>query len=145
MIEIRDIQEQDLQEISNLYSQFWGEESDASAMKMNLHELKEKGQHVFLCATNEGRIVGTIMGVVCGELYGTCRPFLVMENLVTDKNYRNNGVGRSLLREFERVGSQRNCSQIIFITERNREEAISFYKVMGYNAESHIGFKKSLE
>jgi hypothetical protein len=35
--------------------------------------------------------------------------------------------------------------QVLFITEANRKNAISFYESLGYNTTAHVGFKKSLK
>lgn len=37
--------------------------------------------------------------------------------------------------------SKKQCSQIIFITETNRQETIRFYEKAGFNPHSHTGFK----
>ena len=85
------------------------------------------------------------MGIVCYELYGECKPFMVMENLVIDKSYRKKGIAKSLLTELEIIAKNKNCSQIQFITEKNRNDAVSFYTAMGFDPNSHIGFKKSIK
>ena len=90
-------------------------------------------------------MIGTIQGVICEELYGGCFPFLVMENFVIAEKYRGKGVGRQLLSELERIGKERKCSQIIFITEADRKETIGFYEKVGFNSTTHTGFKKSLK
>ncbi len=49
------------------------------------------GRHILLAAEDGGRLVGSVMGVVCEELYGDGRPFLVVENLIVDKEQRRKG------------------------------------------------------
>jgi ribosomal protein S18 acetylase RimI-like enzyme len=68
-----------------------------------------------------------------------------MENLVVDAGFRRHGLGKALLRELEKQAREWKCSQILFITEADRKDAVSFYESAGYNAKEHIGFKKSLE
>jgi GNAT superfamily N-acetyltransferase len=82
-------------------------------------------------------VVGSVMGIVCDELYGECRPFLLMENLVVAAEYRRKGIGKALLGELEKQAREWKCSQ--------GKDAVSFYESAGYNAKEHIGFKKSLE
>jgi GNAT superfamily N-acetyltransferase len=59
----------------------------------------------------DGVVIGTIQGIVCEELYGNCIPFLLMKNFVVAENYQGKGIRRNLLKELERVGKARNCSQ----------------------------------
>lgn len=145
LFHIRALKKSDLEQLVSLYSQFWGDVSNLDKMASKFDELAESSRHIVLCAEHEGKVVGTIMGVVCDEFYGDCKPFMVMENLVTDSNYRKKGVAKALLQELESISKLHECTQIIFITERDREDAISFYEAMGYNSQTHVGFKKSLE
>jgi ribosomal protein S18 acetylase RimI-like enzyme len=84
------------------------------------------------------------MGVLCEELYGECKPFMVVEDVVVDRNRRRTGVGSALMRELERCAVERGCDYIIFVTESEREEAQRFYESLGYPIDSHKGFKKRL-
>jgi len=38
-----------------------------------------------LSAVENSLLIGSAMGVICGELYGDCRPFLVLENMIVEK------------------------------------------------------------
>lgn len=142
---IRRINESDLEEIANLYMFFWNDRMNLPKMKQKLAELSKNSNYIFLCAEKEGKVIGTIQGIICEELYGECVPFLVMENFIVHEDYRARGVGRNLLNELEKIGKENNCSQIIFITETDREETVKFYEKVGFNSESHKGFKKSLK
>ena len=66
------------------------------------------GRHILLAAEDGGRLVGSVMGVVCEELYGDGRPFLVVENLIVDKEQRRKGAGR-MLRELEKAAEARTA------------------------------------
>lgn len=142
---IRNLNEGDLEDVANLYTLFWNDRMDLPKMKQIFAKVMMNSNYVFLCAEKDGKVVGTIQGIVCEELYGDCIPFLVMENFVVAENHQGKGIGRKLLKELERVGKERNCSQIIFITEADRKETVSFYKRVGHNSTSHKGFKKSLK
>ena len=88
---IRKLKEADLQALEKLYRQFWNEESDMETMKNKYQEIKNDSRYILLAAVFEDKVVGSIFGVMCEELYGHCRPFLVMEDLIVDKNYRGKG------------------------------------------------------
>lgn len=144
-LKIRLVEKEDIPSVARLYESFWGEASDSALMKKKLEELKDNPKHILLCAELDQQIAGTIMGIICDDLYGDCRPFLVMENLITDQRYRKQGVGKALLTKLEDFGRSNHCTQIIFITEARRQDAMSFYTSMGYNSNTHIGYKKKLE
>lgn len=144
-MKIRKLLPSDLEALARLYRQFWDEESNLDRMKAIYEELSTNPKYILLCATMDEVVVGSVMGIVCDELYGECRPFLLMENLVVDAGFRRHGIGKALLSELEKKAREWKCSQILFITEADRKDAVSFYKSAGYNAQKHIGFKKSLE
>lgn len=142
---IRRLAENDLESLIKLYKQFWGEESNLEKMKRKYKELKDNPNYILLGAVIDETMVGSIMGIICEELYGECKPFLIMEDMVVDKKYRNMGIGQALMIELEKYSKNRDCTQILFITEANRKNAISFYKSLGYNSKTHVGFKKTLK
>jgi ribosomal protein S18 acetylase RimI-like enzyme len=144
-MKIRKLLPGDLEALARLYRQFWDEASSLDRMKARYEELSTNPKYILLCATMDEAVVGSVMGIVCDELYGECRPFLLMENLVVDAGFRRHGIGKALLSELEKQAREWKCSQILFITEADRKDAVSFYESAGYNARKHIGFKKSLE
>ena len=142
-MKIRDIIETDLEELSKLYYQFWGEESDVEKMKNQLQLIKNENNHIILVCENKGIIVGSVMGIVCRELYGDCSPFLVIENMIVDKQHRKQGIGTMLLEALERNARARNCTQMILVTEINRIDACIFYESLGFSKDT-TGYKKKL-
>ena len=141
---IRDMVRDDIPQVAQLYHQFWNEESSrVEAMLHKYDTLQETGTHILLSAVENDRVIGTVMGVICHEIYGDCTAFLVLENLIVDKGYRNQGVGKALVSELEsRVKGK--CAQVILVTEAERDEALAFYESIGYNPDTHRGFKKKL-
>ena len=142
---IREMAASDIPQLAELYKQFWNEDSCVKTMRQKFDQYQKKGSHILLCATENKQLVGSVMGVICGELYGNCRPFLVLENMIIDQKYRNRGIGTELIAEMEKRASQRNCTQIILVTESDRVDACKFYESVGYKPETHRGFKKKLK
>ena len=142
---IRRLIENDLESLAKLYKYFWNVESDLEKMKVKLKELNDNPKYIVLAALIEETMVGSVMGIICEDLYGECKPYMVMENLIVNENFRSKGIGRALLIELENVAKDSDCTQMLFITEANRKNAISFYGSLGYNTTTHVGFKKSLK
>jgi GNAT superfamily N-acetyltransferase len=104
----------------------------------------EHQSDTFLVARQNDRLAGSVMGIVCEELYGECKPFMVVEDVIVDQNHRRQGVGSLLMRELERLAITRDCAYIIFVTEQDRTTAHQFYESLGYNPDKYRGFKKRL-
>ena len=142
---IREMIADEIPQLAQLYKQFWDEESCVETMCKNFQHFDETGSHILLSAVENNQLIGSVMGVICGELYGDCKPFMVVENMIVDKSYRNKGVGKALISELEKKAADKNCTQIILITDTDRIDAREFYKSVGYNPDSHKGYKKKLK
>lgn len=143
-ISIEQATSNDLKEVADLYMHFWGDKMNLEKMNHTFEKISNDSRYCFLVARFENRVVGTIYGIVCEELYGDCRPFMIMEDLIVSPVERRKGVAKMLLCELESIAKKRNCSQIQFISEHQRKDAVSFYGSQGYDTKSNIGFKKKL-
>ncbi len=140
---IRQLEKRDLPQLADLYYQFWGDHSDVDEMEKQLGFMQAENTHVVLVCETDGAIIGSVMGIVCRELYGDCRPFMVVENMIVDQAHRRSGVGRKLLRELEKEAKERNCTQLILVTEKDREDACAFYENYGFSKNT-TGYKKKV-
>ena len=141
---ITDLEEIDLPALVLLYKGFWGEESSVDKMKSTFSKLKNNPDYIFLAAHCDDQLVGSVMGIICHELYGECKPFMVVEDLVVDKNTRRKGIGSLLMNSIEQKAKERDCCHIILVTETNRHDACQFYESLGFDPEKNKGFKKKL-
>ncbi|MCL2576534.1 MAG: GNAT family N-acetyltransferase [Defluviitaleaceae bacterium] len=141
---IRDMEIYDLDFLSELYFQFWGEKSNVVKVRKKFSQLQENPAYILLCAVEDDRLVGSVMGVICEELYGECQPFLVVENMIVDSSCRKKGIGKLLFAELEKQAKKRECSQILLVTESNREDACGFYESLGFHPTANKGYKKKI-
>lgn len=140
---IRELQKRDLAALARLYEQFWNEQSDLQKMEEAFDCITDAGTHVLLCAEEGGKMIGSVMGVVCAELYGDCRPFMVIENMIVDTTSRRSGAGRRLLQALEELARARKCTQMILVTEKDRLDACAFYEACGFQKNT-TGYKKKV-
>jgi ribosomal protein S18 acetylase RimI-like enzyme len=141
---IRKLTEDDLVGLAALYKQFWGQSSSLEKMRATFQRLNKDPNYLLLVADKENVIVGSVMGIICEELYGDCRPLMVVEDVIVDKHQRRLGIGSSLMRQLEGYAVKHNCNYIIFVTESERSEAHRFYESLGYRSDAYKGFKKRL-
>ncbi len=141
---IRDMQAGDMDSLAELYREFWNERSNVDKMKVTFESLRTNDAYILLGAIRDLQLVGSVMGIVCDELYGECSRFLVVENMVVDRNDRKAGVGRALFFELESRAKSLGCSQVILVTERSRTDACAFYESIGFHPDANTGYKKKL-
>ncbi len=144
-MEIREMTREDLPQVAQLYYGFWGKTSDLAKMEGSFARIKEQDSHILLVAQEGEYLIGTVMGVVCQEIYGDCRPFLVLENMIVSSHARQKGVGKKLVEELEHRAQERGCTQILVQTEKKRLDAVAFYNSLGYDPEPMQGYKKKLQ
>jgi ribosomal protein S18 acetylase RimI-like enzyme len=143
-METTELTENDLAGLAELYKEFWNEDSSLEKMRPLFHKVGNDPNYIFLVVKDDGILAGSVMGVICENLYGECKPFMVVEDVVVSKDLRPRGIGTILMRELEKIAVERNCRQTIFVTESNRTDAIAFYQSLGYEADRYTGFKKKL-
>jgi ribosomal protein S18 acetylase RimI-like enzyme len=144
-VEVVALTEQDLPALSQLYRQFRGEESSPVDMRKTLRRLKKNRDYTLLGVKEEGRLVGSAMGILCRELYGRCRPFMVVEDVIVDRAYRRRGIGTELMRAIEQEATRNHCSYIMLVTDADRRQALGFYEHLGYHPDRYRACKKYLD
>ncbi|WP_330472559.1 GNAT family N-acetyltransferase [Vibrio harveyi] len=94
-----------------------------------------------LGAYSDGRLVGTATFNLCQNFSWSCLPFAVIENLVVDENYRNNGVGKLLLQHIDKECEANRCYKVIGMTSHRNSRAIKLYLSLGFTLDK-FGIEK---
>lgn len=136
---------EDKTRLAELYEQLASRPSILDKLEEELQNVLSRPEYRLVVARDEkGKTVGTAMGVICQDLVGECKPFMVIENVVVDKAARGGGIGRSIMQDLESHASKQGCGYIIFVSGAERVEAHRFYASMGYELGRARGFKKIL-
>jgi GNAT superfamily N-acetyltransferase len=92
------------------------------------------------CETHE--LVGSMLGLLCKDFCGKCRPILFIENVVTSSKFRRKGVARGMFTAMEKWGREHDVNYAVLCSAMYRKEAHMFYNNIGY--EEVKGYKKYL-
>jgi GNAT superfamily N-acetyltransferase len=143
---IDSLKSSDLQGLKNLYEQgFESPATDFSNM-LNAYDLiKNNKNYNILCAKVNELIVGSVMGIICFELYGECKPFMVLENVVVLKEFRKQGIAKRLMIQMEELAREHNCSMILFVSSGHRIGAHKLYESLGFGLDKVNGYRKRLQ
>ena len=141
---IRKIQEMDLKDLAELYKVLSDEPCDHEEMKRKFHLIDGNQDYHLLGAEIDGKIVGTLMAIVCHDLVSGYKAFMTVENVATSEEYRGMGIGKALFGEAERIAREHECSYIYLVSGPTRVLAHKMYAKLGYNEEGALGFRKQL-
>jgi predicted N-acetyltransferase YhbS len=137
---------EDIPGLKNVYDNaFEGSVSDTNQMKGRFQKIKDNPEYLILVAKIETEIVGSVMGVVCYELFGSSLPFMVVENVAVLSEYRRMGVAKKLMQELEEQAKRNNCTTILFVSSAHRAGAHKLYESLGYGMDKVNGYRKRLK
>lgn len=80
----------------------------------------------------EEQLRSTCTITVIPNLTRACRPYAVIENVVTHRQYRMRGYGRAVLRAALEFAWERNCYKVMLMSGRLDEGTFSFYESIGF-------------
>ncbi|WP_044478960.1 GNAT family N-acetyltransferase [Paenibacillus antibioticophila] len=144
MVTIKNIELLDIQKLSILYEELTNKPTNINKLINTYSNLINNKDYIVLGAYQDDELVGSLMGIVCQDLVGECKPFMVIENVVVAKSARRMGIGRDLMIKIEQIARERDCYYIIFVSGGQRVEAHAFYKSLGFKEENVEGYRKHL-
>ncbi|VBB04997.1 acyl-coa n-acyltransferase [Lucifera butyrica] len=145
MLTISPVTFADLGELALLYEELTGIKTDKNLMKNLFKKVAGNANYILVGVKDEKqRLLGSVTGIVCTDLVGKCRPFMVIENVIVGEKSRRQGIGGKLVRYIENCAKERNCSYTMLVSLAKRKEAHAFYESVGYKPGLVQGFKKYL-
>ncbi|MEO8652280.1 MAG: GNAT family N-acetyltransferase [Hyphomicrobiaceae bacterium] len=95
---------------------------------------------ILICEV-DGNAVSTAMLVVCPNLTRSGRPFAIIENVVTHRDYRKAGYGRKVVEQAIEIARQQGCYKVTLTTGRRDEETLRFYEGLGMRRDTRTAFE----
>lgn len=143
-ISIEHVSSDDLPEVAELYKELSGRCTNITKMRCSFNWMQSNPDYIVLGARDQGYLAATLLAVICHDILGDCRPFMVIENVIVSSRYRRQGIGTNLMRSIEEVAAERDCLYIMFVSSSARTDAHQFYEAIGYKSDFVQGFKKYL-
>ena len=92
---------------------------------------------------HEGSIIGTFQLTFIPSISFGGHWRAHVESVRVATTYRGQGIGTAMFTKICAMAAERNCLMVQLTSNKQRKEAIEFYKRLGFEA-SHEGFKKYL-
>lgn len=140
-MKLRNASKNDLEKLIDLMDQL-GYQTRKETLLRNLDHYNSS----VLVAEMEGKVVGCLAYHILPQFHSE-KTHMAIVTLVVDRAHRSRGVGKSLLKEAERIAEERGCAVIELTSGKYRipTGAHDFYRAHGYSSESEsIYFRKEL-
>ena len=144
MVKIEKLEFEDLEGLKELYEDAFGSVTDLKKMMQTFDKIKNESNHVILCAKENKKVVGSVLGVICNELIGQSTPFMVLEDVAVLRSHRRMGIAKRLMIEIEKYATLNSCNMILFVSSSHREGAHKLYESLGYGIDKVKGYRKRL-
>lgn len=144
---VREAVKEDLDELLNLYL-FLHEKNipeNSEHLENTWKTIIEDINHHIVVKEINGKIVSSCVCVIVPNLTRNIRPYALIENVVTNKEYRGKGYATECLNYAKEIAIKNNCYKMMLLTGTKSENTLAFYKNAGYNSDAKIAFIQWLE
>jgi GNAT superfamily N-acetyltransferase len=140
---LREIQAHELQSLLGLYAHLHERDdpppSPAAAEEVWTEALANPRIKYF-GGFASGSLVSTCTLTVIPNLTRACRPYGVVENVVTHAVHRRQGWGKAVLSHALDYAWRQNCYKVMLLTGRNDQATLRFYERAGFDPNGKHGF-----
>ncbi len=142
-MQIRELDQPDLQELLALYADLHEVDDPVPTLAIAesvWKELLSSPHFRYFGVILDGQLVASCNLTVIPNLTRACRPYGLIENVVTHRAYRNRGLGKALLARAVKIAWEHNCYKVMLMTGRKDEATLRFYTSAGFDPEGKQAF-----
>lgn len=139
---IREICENDFNGLSTLYTHLHSNKPiPENEMTQAIFDeiLSDKNHHIIV-AEEDGKIVSSCVCVIIPNLTHNQQSYALIENVVTNKDYRGRGLASDCLSYARDIAKQNNCYKMMLLTGSKKRSTHRFYRRNGYNRFEKTGY-----
>jgi len=139
---IRQAENSDLADVLALYTHLHGNQMPSlndSLIKLWMQIINDPNHYVLL-GIEDKLIISSCVLLIVPNLTHNQRPYALIENVVTHKDYRRRGCATSVLNFAKEIATQNNCYKIMLMTGSKEESTLRFYGQAGYNSHDKTAF-----
>ena len=108
-------------------------------------DIMQDVNHHIIVGVEDDMIIASCVLIIVPNLTHKQRPYALIENVITNPNYRNKGYATKLLDYAKDIANKHNCYKIMLMTGAKKETTLNFYKRAGYNTTDKTAFVQWLE
>ena len=140
---IREIKASELKALLALYEHLHAQDDplpDAYTIESVWQELRVSPYHKYFGLYMDARLVSSCTLTLTPNLTRGCRPYGVIENVVTDAGFRKRGFAKAVLEKALAYSWSSNCYKVMLMTGRTDEATFRLYESVGFNRHAKQAF-----
>jgi ribosomal protein S18 acetylase RimI-like enzyme len=94
----------------------------------------------FVVIEEDEKLVSTCNLNIIKNLTRSARSYAIIENVVTNPDYRRKGYGTAVLKKAVEIAQTKNCYKIMLSTSNKDDETFRFYEKAGFNRKEKTAF-----
>lgn len=142
-MEIREIEEAGLNELLALYKHLHNQDDplpEKARVAAVWRDILANPNIKYFGLYDKSKLVSSCTITVIPNLTRGCRPYGVIESVVTHQNFRRKGYGKAVLRHAQEYARSRNCYKVMLMTGRKDEGTFRFYESAGFDRNAKQAF-----
>ena len=139
---IREIEAGDLEGLLALYTHLHDNpvpERTPELLSLWERILRDEGHHI-VAAEEGGTLVSSCVLVIVPNLTRGQRPYGLIENVVTHRDFRARGLASACLAVARELAKGAGCYKLMLMTGSKEERVLRFYRNAGYNTADKTAF-----
>jgi GNAT superfamily N-acetyltransferase len=140
---IRELQPHDLPLLLDLYTHLHDHDDPpppAAIVEAVWAEAVANPRIKYFGGFSSGTLVSSCTLTVIPNLTRACRPYALIENVVTHAEHRRQGWGRAILARSLDEAWRQDCYKVMLLTGRKDEATLRFYEQAGFNRHDKQAF-----
>ena len=145
-MKVRKASKEDALSLINLYTQLLPNDSfNIVGITDFIENVAKSNDYFVLVLEDSNKIVATCTLIIIKNMTHKCRPFGVIENVVTDLEFRRHGFGKIILDEAIKIAINNRCHKVMVQTRQKHNYIFDFYSKCGFSSQLSKGFMINLE
>lgn len=142
-MEVRRIGPSELKSLLDLYQHLHKDDEplpDTSTVEAIWQELQSDPRYQYFGVYVADKLVCSCTITVVPNLTRGCKPYGLIENVVTHSEHRNRGYGKTVLAEALSFAWSQGCYKVMLMTGRKDEATFQFYESAGFSRHDKQAF-----
>ncbi|TMP37631.1 GNAT family N-acetyltransferase [Pseudoalteromonas rubra] len=142
MAKIRLATPQDLSGIVQLYKELRGHDPQMNELILESawSELLSSPAVNIVVAEVDGQLASTCQLGVVPTLTNGCRPFGIIEHVITSERFRRRGLSQQVIEQALSLAWEQHCYKVMLLSGATRTSAHKLYEKVGFKSDVENGF-----